>query len=491
METIWQKDGSTVPSTKRMSSVFAHRRVRYWTIATDFLLINFGFILAFLARYRWQWLRQVETEFQHQAAEYIPQQILLNVVLFLAFSQLSIWRRRRGEAWSDEVYRISYAVLASFIVLMAYQFIVRPDANSRLMMFWATLFIGGLLATARLIRRFILAALYKREIGTDRVVIVGSGEAGRGVIRTLLARPDLGYKATGFLDDGTSLGSRRIPRLGTWQDLEKTLKARPETHSVFIAMPAGRHDDIMQMTQVCLENNVRAQIVPDMLQLSLGRVEMTSMGGIPVISVRETQVSTVNRILKRLLDLAIVAIVAIPALLISAAVAIAIKLDDGGPVFYRAKRVGQDGEAFGMYKFRSMVMNADQLRAKLWEQNEADGPIFKIKDDPRLTKVGRFIRRMSIDEIPQFFNIALGQMSFVGPRPPIQDEVDKYEEWHYRRLDMRGGLTGLWQVSGRADLTFDEAVLLDVYYIENWSLAMDIRIILQTIPYILLRRGAY
>lgn len=491
MDTIWHKDGNPVPAVNRMSSVFAHRRVRYWTIFTDFILINFGFVLAFLARYRWLWLRNAQETVQHYAVDYIPQMILLNVFLAFAFSQLGIWRRRRGEAWSDEVYRISYAVLASFVVLMAYQFIFRPEANSRLMIFWAALFIGGLLAIARLLRRLILGELYRREIGIDRVIVVGSGEAGRGVIRTLLARPDLGFKATGFLDDGTNLGSRRIPRLGTWRELEKMLKQQPHTHTVFIALPAGRHEDILQMTKVCLENGVRAQIVPDMLQLSLGRVEMTSMGGIPVIGIRETQLSPLSRFLKRTLDLSIVAVVAIPALIITAAVAAAIKLDDGGPVFYRAKRVGQDGDPFPMYKFRSMVLNADQLRAKLWEQNEADGPIFKIKDDPRLTKVGRFIRRMSIDEIPQFWNIALGQMSFVGPRPPIQDEVDKYEDWHYRRLDMRGGLTGLWQVSGRADLTFDEAVLLDVYYIENWSIAMDVRIILQTIPYILLRRGAY
>ena len=492
MDSIWSQNGADISANNRagIASRFAQRRVRTWTIAIDLLLINLGFFLAYLARYDWQLLRQVENaEFIVPFAAYVPQQLLLNIFLIIVFSQTSVWRRRRGESWFDEIYRIGTAMTVSFTLLIAYQFGLRPEANSRLMIFWAALFTGVLIALARLFRRWTMRWLYRRGVMADNALVVGSGEAGRGVIRTLLARSDLGFKAIGFLDDGSNLGSRRIPYLGTWTDIDDILKRNPDMHTVFVAMPADRHEDIMRVTKSCIEHGVSTQIVPDLLQLSLGAVEMNNMGGIPVLSVRTKQTSVTSRVLKRLLDLAMVGVFAIPGLLIGGAIALAIKLEDGGPIFYRANRIAKGGKTIGMYKFRSMVQDADALRAKLWEQNEADGAIFKIKDDPRVTRVGKVIRKMSLDELPQLLNIALGHMSFVGPRPPIQDEVDQYEEWHHRRLDVVGGLTGLWQVSGRADLTFDEAVLLDIYYIENWSLALDLRIILQTIPYVLLSRG--
>jgi lipopolysaccharide/colanic/teichoic acid biosynthesis glycosyltransferase len=144
-----------------------------------------------------------------------------------------------------------------------------------------------------------------------------------------------------------------------------------------------------------------------------------------------------------------------------------------------------------MAKFRSMVVDADDMKESLRAMNEADGPIFKIKEDPRLTRVGRMIRRFSLDELPQLYNVLVGDMSIVGPRPPLAEEVSQYQSWHHQRLEVRGGITGLWQVSGRSDLTFDEQCLLDIYYIENWSIALDLRIMLQTIPHILSGRGAY
>ncbi|MEM9773809.1 MAG: sugar transferase, partial [Chloroflexota bacterium] len=181
----------------------------------------------------------------------------------------------------------------------------------------------------------------------------------------------------------------------------------------------------------------------------------------------------------------------IPASIVCLFIAIAIRIDSPGPVIYRAKRVGQGGRDFVMYKFRSMVVGADNAKAALEEMNEREGPIFKIREDPRLTRVGRIIRRWSLDELPQLFNVIKGDMSLVGPRPPIREEVEQYEAWHKQRLLMRGGITGLWQVSGRSDLTFDEQALLDIYYIENWSLSFDLRILIQTVPYALFGRGAY
>jgi exopolysaccharide biosynthesis polyprenyl glycosylphosphotransferase len=314
------------------------------------------------------------------------------------------------------------------------------------------------------------------------------------VIRTLLARPDLGYRAIGYLDEATgenNSGLGRIPHLGGWRDLEAILKAEVDLHTVFVALPGELHRPIMELVRLCQVYGVQARVVPDLFELSLSRVESNNMGGLPTLSLREVRMSRADQIAKRALDLALVVGAAPFALVVGAVIAVAIRLDSPGPILYVQERVGQDGKRFPMVKFRSMILEADELKESLLTMNEASGPIFKIKDDPRLTRVGRLIRRLSLDELPQLYNILVGQMSWVGPRPPLPEEVAQYLPWHLQRLEVKGGLTGLWQVSGRSDLTFDEQCLLDIYYIENWSLALDLRILLQTIPYTLFSRGAY
>jgi exopolysaccharide biosynthesis polyprenyl glycosylphosphotransferase len=251
------------------------------------------------------------------------------------------------------------------------------------------------------------------------------------------------------------------------------------------------HGQIMSLLRITRAHNARAQVVPDLLQMSLNRVEFINMSGIPMLGAREMRISRFGRILKRTMDLLFVIILGIPAVLLTAVIAVAIKLDSPGPVIYSGVRVGRDGRLFDMFKFRSMVLGADMQKDALREWNEADGPIFKIKEDPRLTRVGRWLRRSSLDELPQLYNVLLGQMSVVGPRPPLPEEVAEYKPWQRQRLSVIGGITGLWQVSGRSNLTFDELCLLDIYYIENWSLSLDVRILLQTIPHALFGRGAY
>jgi exopolysaccharide biosynthesis polyprenyl glycosylphosphotransferase len=195
--------------------------------------------------------------------------------------------------------------------------------------------------------------------------------------------------------------------------------------------------------------------------------------------------------LKRAVDLLLTGgglVVLSPLLL---AVMIGIKLDSAGPIFYRQERVGKNGQRFGMLKFRSMVTNADKKLADLRSRNEATGPLFKMRDDPRVTQVGRFIRRWSLDELPQLFNVLRGEMSLVGPRPPLPAEVEQYEDWQHGRLRAVPGLTGLWQVSGRSEVPFHDMVRLDLHYIRSWSLSLDIEIMLRTIPAVLSNRGAY
>ncbi len=472
-----------------------NRRIRFITIVTDLFLINLGFLVAYIARYHWQWFLPVPEQFFEPYGRYLGQQIILNSLLILTFSQSRVWVRRRGEFWVDEISRVAYATATAVILMMAVTFFLQPNGPfSRLMLFWIFLFVVLFVGLARLIRRWTLAYFYRHGRWVDRVLVVGSGETGRSLIRTLLARPDLGYQAIGYLVDGSrenNIGLGLIPHLGSYQELERVLLELPTLHTVFIALPGEMHQATARLLAICEKYDVRAQAVPDLLQISLHRVEFTNMGGIPMLGVREVGISRLERFLKRAMDLIIMAILAIPSLLIGSVIAAAIKLDTPGPVIYSGVRVGRNGRLFKMYKFRSMVVDAEQQKEALQALNEADGPLFKIKDDPRLTRVGRFIRRTSLDELPQLVNVLQGNMSLVGPRPPLPEEVEQYKPWHRQRLTVIGGLTGLWQVSGRADLTFDELCLLDIYYIENWSLSLDIRILLQTIPHALFGRGAY
>lgn len=472
-------------------------KVIHWiTIITDLLLINLAFWAAYLARYVWQWLRPVL--YLEPYRDYLGQQLVLTILLAIAFRYTGVWRRRRGELWLDEVARIITATAAGIMLMMAVTFFLQPSPFSRLLIFWALLFIVLFLSASRLLRRLTLSLLYRRGIGVDRVLVVGVGETGRSVIRTLLARPDLGFNMVGYLDEETHGNNGhigRIPRLGSFGDLDRLLREYAPLHTVFIALPGTMQPQLLNMLQICSQHEARPLVVPDLLQLSLNRVEFSNMAGVPVLGMRDMaafgHISRSGRILKRALDLAIILLLSVPTLLVMAVLALIIKLDSPGPIFYTSPRVGREGRVFNMYKFRSMVLDADEQKESLRELNEADGPLFKIKDDPRQTRTGRFIRRISLDELPQVFNVLLGQMSLVGPRPPLPEEVALYKPWHHQRLAVVGGMTGLWQVSGRSDLSFDELCLLDIYYIENWTLGSDVRILLQTIPHLVSRKGAY
>jgi exopolysaccharide biosynthesis polyprenyl glycosylphosphotransferase len=262
---------------------------------------------------------------------------------------------------------------------------------------------------------------------------------------------------------------------------------------VILALPSAEHARISNLLMECASRDVGVRVVPDFYDLSLNQVDILDVNGIPLIGMREAELSGSNLVLKRAIDIVLATILLLGLLPLLLVVAILIKLDSPGPILYTRTRVGRDGRLFTFLKFRSMRQDADKQLENIIHLDEArsDGRIFKVRDDPRLTRVGRWIRRASIDELPQLLNVLHGEMSLVGPRPPFPHEVEKYEDWHRRRLDVVPGITGLWQVSGRSNLTFDEMALLDIWYIENWSIGLDLRILFRTIPAVALGTGAY
>jgi exopolysaccharide biosynthesis polyprenyl glycosylphosphotransferase len=220
-------------------------------------------------------------------------------------------------------------------------------------------------------------------------------------------------------------------------------------------------------------------------------MQIDEIAGVPMIGLKEVGISGFGQFIKRSIDVVLAVLALVIGAPLMGLIAVMIKLDSPGPVIFAQERVGKMGRRFMVFKFRSMVEDAETKRAELEALNEADGPLFKIKEDPRTTWLGRRLRRLSLDELPQFYNVLRGEMSLIGPRPAIPAEVKQYQEWQKRRLEVSPGMTGLWQVSGRSELTFDEMTLLDIYYIENWTPALDAKIFLQTIPRVIFGNGAY
>lgn len=248
---------------------------------------------------------------------------------------------------------------------------------------------------------------------------------------------------------------------------------------------------MLRIMNECRADDIDFKLVPDLFELAMDRVDIHEVGGLPLIGLKSARIAGWNYWVKRSMDLVVSSMVLLVCSIPAAILAVAIKLDSDGPVLFRQERVGKDGKRFTCYKFRTMVRDAEQQLGELDGAEEMDQRLIKRRDDPRRTRVGAWLRRTSVDELPQFVNVLRGEMSIVGPRPPVPSEVARYDTWHLDRLLITPGLTGLWQVSGRSNLTFEEMVRLDLYYAEHWSPWLDVKIMLRTIPAILTARGAY
>jgi exopolysaccharide biosynthesis polyprenyl glycosylphosphotransferase len=472
------------------------RHRRWFNIAigvADVVLINIAVALAYYIRYELQWFRAVDPAFNQPFHAYIPFAVVLTALLIVTFRLEGVYQSRRGGSWFDELYAIINGTTTGIVIMVVIVFIYQPLVYSRLLFFQAGVLIIALLGFSRLVKRQIMGRLRKRGWGTSRVLIVGAGELGRAVMRNIVAHPEFGYDVVGFVDDDPQKGETDIGRfkgLGGVENLP-SLITDLKVNEVVITLPWQYHRKILSIVTQCEREQVRPRIVPDFFQIALSRMHIDDLGGIPLISIKDVSFGGWGRVLKRALDFTISLVGLIVLAPLMGLAALAIKLDSPGPILFPQVRLGKGGEPFTVYKFRSMHPGAEEKLPQLAELNEANGPIFKIRADPRLTVVGKILRRTSVDELPQLYNVLRGEMSLIGPRPPLPEEVEQYREWHKRRLEVSPGMTGLWQVSGRSELTFDEMALLDIFYVEEWTLALDLKIFLKTIPTVIFGRGAY
>jgi exopolysaccharide biosynthesis polyprenyl glycosylphosphotransferase len=280
-----------------------------------------------------------------------------------------------------------------------------------------------------------------------------------------------------------------LPLLGSLESLATILAGDPVDE--LIVTDDFKERDLLEIVENAHRRGLRVRVAPKTTELLVTRGEYTPQEGLPLFELRPPVLIGTDWVIKRGFDLTLSTLVLILGLPLWLVIAAAIKLGSPGPVFYRDQRVGCGEREFGMLKFRTMAVGSHERQAELEDRNEADGPLFKIRDDPRITRVGRMLRRFSLDEVPQLLNVLNGEMSIVGPRPlPLRDYV-QLEDWHRKRYLVLPGLTGLWQVSGRIALPFDDLVRLDFYYLENWSIWLDISIISKTLPAVLAGKGAY
>ncbi len=405
--------------------------------------------------------------------------LLLVALIWLVIFALANLYQVRPIKWFDELRRVFFACLAGFGFIVIYIFFFREWFSSRFIILVGCVLAWVYVSAARLLVRWLQRYLYRYGIGVHRVVIVGSGASADKLIKEWFSHRHHGYQVVKHYDNFN---------LETAQELEEYLKIKP-VDEIIQADPNLSKAEVIRLYDFAEEHHLVYKYIADLLDTKILKTEVDEIAGIPVVEVKKTPLDGWGRIAKRLFDIIFSTLFIILFSPLYLLTTIAIKLDSSGPVFFSHRddgsplyRIGQGGRKFRYFKFRSMVPGTDSLRyTVLADRNiRSDGPMVKIKDDPRVTRVGKFIRRFSIDELPEFFLVFIGSMSLVGPRPHLPEEVAKYEQRHKKVLTIKPGITGLAQVSGRSDLSFEEEVKLDVYYIENWSLAKDISILLKT-----------
>ena len=398
------------------------------------------------------------------------------------------WRRLRGKG---SIFRtVAKAEALGAIGLAAYAYMLRDQVFSRAVVVTYLLLTTGGFVAVRIVGRRALVSLGRRGVGMDDAIIVGTGPAAGQMAAVIARRPDLGLRVVGFVSapDEPDADPAR-PTLGAVTDLPAIVD-RQVVDSVIFATGLDvscRYEKVIWKLE---EVGKTVHLRGDAIGVLLSRTFIGEFEGTPIVTLRSTPADPLALAVKRTLDVVGAALGLAVLSPLFAAAALAIKLTSRGPVLFRQERVGLNGRRFAMIKFRSMRVDAEARLAELREGNEMTGPVFKMARDPRVTPVGRWLRRLSIDELPQLWNVFVGEMSLVGPRPPIPGEVEQYERWQRRRLSMKPGLTCLWQVGGRNELSFDTWMKLDMEYIDNWSLLLDFKILLRTVPVVLSMKGA-
>ncbi len=435
------------------------------------LLIDIALTFAsFFAAYRLRTLVEIE------GSTIMP----MAVYTWLLWLMMPIWAfllpafgvySRGNLTLREQLIRLTKAVGVAWGVMVAILYFADSEATSRGV---AALTLAVNYPALVSYRLFLFAARKRQQAWTRHVAVIGDGESAASFARMMENHTEWGLSPIGVFPEHEA---RAVLERGRIDDM------------IFV-VDRQRIDSCEEVFLACEEQGVTVRVVLKLFPHSIARIGFHELDGYPLLTFSTTPSNEFLLFVRRVSDVALSLALLAPASIVIAISALAIKLTSPGPALFRQRRCGLHGRPFTMYKLRSMIDDAEQRRVELEPINEMDGPVFKSSRDPRITNVGRILRRFSIDEFPQLFNVVKGEMSLVGPRPPLPAEVERYERWQRRRLSMKPGITCLWQISGRSQIGFDEWMRLDLNYIDNWSLLLDLKILLKTIPVVLLGKGA-
>ncbi|HXH05066.1 MAG TPA: undecaprenyl-phosphate glucose phosphotransferase [Vicinamibacterales bacterium] len=421
--------------------------------------------------------------------QYLRVMPFIGALVPLAFHFQSLYRLRRGRSRVDEFFAIfvgsTLAVVFGIVGTLYFQAYYVPDAEKDRGAYEISQLVWGLFLLLnvafafafRQIVREVLERRWKAGLGLRRVLIVGAGELGRLVADKILEHRELGYRIVGFADDrasGDHLGYRGLPLLGTLDEVSEIIR-REKIDQVYVALPLEHHVRLLDILDQTSREMVDVRVVPDLLQYIALRARLEDLDGVPLIAVNDVPLRGFNSVLKRLIDIAISAAALVVFAVPMAIIAVLVRLTSPGPILYRQERMGLDGRAFTVYKFRSMYADAE----------EVTGPVWARENDPRCTPLGRWLRRWDLDELPQFWNVLKGDMSIVGPRPERPYFVQQFKQripQYMLRHKVKAGITGWAQVNGwRGNTSIEKRIEYDLYYIENWSVALDLKIMWLTL----------
>ena len=407
-------------------------------------------------------------------------------VLIMLF--FSVYDGRKNLRVTDEFTSMTLSALLAGISLAGILYLSYREVSRFLFVSFVLLTYLALLGW-----RLPARGLYRwrnRKLGrVRRVLIIGAGVVGRDVEEELGKHTEQ-MRIIGFLDDDPLKSQQAANVLGGLDEARQIIQ-QEKVDEVILALPLRAHERMNQLIWALFDLPVRVWIVPDYFQWALHHAGVEEFGGIPMLDVRAPALTENQRMVKRSIDLIATLLIMIPALPLMGIIALAIWLDDGAPVLFRQKRVGENGRLFTVYKFRTMVKNAEQMQSQVERRDDQGNILHKHPEDPRVTRVGRFLRRLSLDELPQFFNVLRGTMSLVGPRPELPYLVEKYQSWQRKRFAVPQGITGWWQIHGRSDKPMHLHTEDDLYYIQNYSIWLDFQILIKTFWIVVRGKGAY